>query len=393
MEKWFGVGDLSKNHIIPFLVPFFYLVIIYVPKDKIINNKKKKEDNNNIKDYYKEYQLTYFIIIFLSKTFSGFLYIISKFVINKTEIPSPLFSLRITRRYHLNINSKNKIKILFYIMIISVLEFIYNIEHIRTLQVHSLIEMKLGFTIFVPFFSSFILRTKYYRHHFVSMIIGFIGFLFVILSFSFANKEEKHSVKEHLGHSLFSIPYSFSMVLINYLFRHYFINPFAFLFFDGIFILLFAIFYILLENIGDNLLINNLKNILLVFKNWITFLLFVCILLCSFIYYVSWTITLYLFTPTILVMTDILSPIFRWIIEALISIISDKDINKTQSILKAIGYCFLYIACILFNEIIICHFCKLDYNTYQQIKKRGIEDVLGNNNSVLSSNESLLSTS
>ena len=392
MEKYISAGDLSKNHIIPFLVPFFYLATTYVPRDKVTNSEE--DDNNNIEEDNKDYQLTYFIIIFLSKIFSGFLYIISKFVINKTEITSKLLSIRTTRRYHLNINSKNKLKILFYIMIISALEVIYGIERITTLQIKSLIEMKLGFIIFVPFFSSHILRTKYYRHHFVSMIICFIGFFFIILSLSFANDGENHTVKEHIRHYLFSIPYSLSMVLISYLFRHYFINPFAFLFFDGIFILFFSFVFILLENIindGD-LLINNLEYFLSIFKNLKSFCLFICTLLCSFLYYLSRTTTLYLFTPTLLVMTDILSPIFRWIIDTLVNIISDKEINKAQSILKAIGYCFLYISCIIFNEIIICKFCKLDYNTYQQIKKRGIEDIIVNDDSVISSNESIISS-
>ena len=254
--------------------------------------------------------------------------------------------------------------------------------------------MKLGFIIFVPFFSSFILRTKYYRHHFFSMIICFIGFIFIILSLSFENDDQNPSVKEHIRHYLFSIPYSLSMVLISYFFRHYFINPFAFLFLDGIFILFFSFDFILLENIlkGGNLLINNLNYFLSVFKNLKSFCLFSCIILCSFLYYLSRTITLYLFTPTLLVMTDILSPIFRWIIDTLVNIICDKEINKVQSILKAIGYCFLYISCIIFNEIIICKFCKLDYNTYQQIKRRGIEDIIGKDDSVISSNESIISS-
>ena len=226
MEKWLSVGDLSKIHIVPFLVPFFYLTTSYIPKDKIIDNETKTHNDNK----NKEYQLTYFTIIFLSKIFSGSLYILSKYVINKTEISSKLFSKRTTRRYHLNINSKNKIKILLYIMIITILEVIYNIEYVLTLQVKNLVEMKLGFTIFVPFFSFLFIKTKYYRHHFVSMIICLIGLFFVILSFANNDeKDESHSFKEQLRHSLFSIPYSLSIVLIFYLFRHYFINPFAIL--------------------------------------------------------------------------------------------------------------------------------------------------------------------
>ena len=74
-------------------------------------------------------------------------------------------------------------------------------------------------------------------------------------------------------------------------------------------------------------------------------------------------------------MTDILFPILRWIIDTLVILFSkDKSekINKTQSIFEFIGYIFLIAACALFNEIIICNFWNLNYNTYQEIKQINI---------------------
>ena len=115
-KKCFSFGEISKYHLIPFLVPIFYTLAFYVMRDEIFTNESDtKTENGNEKSYNKEFQLPYFIIIFLSKIFSGILYIISKYIFNKkeAEISSQLLRTRISRRYHLNVNSKNKLKIFF----------------------------------------------------------------------------------------------------------------------------------------------------------------------------------------------------------------------------------------------------------------------------------------
>ena len=156
--------------------------------------------------------------------------------------------------------------------------------------------------------------------------------------------------EEHLRHFIFSIPLGLSLVLIKYLFEHYFISPFVFLFFDGLLCLFFPFIFILLEFLflsEFRSFVINLENILFFFEKWETLHIFIFILFYSFIYYLSSSITLYLFTPTLLVMTIILSSILIWVIDTFIYIFNDNknDINKMQCIFKAIGYCFFYIAC------------------------------------------------
>jgi hypothetical protein len=200
------------------------------------------------------------------------------------------------------------------------------------------------------FFRLLFLKLKYYRHHFVSIIIGFIGFLFIILSLLLRNNNEKLGFEEHLRHFIFSNPLGLSLVLIKYLFEHYFISPFVVLFFDGLLCLFFSFIFILLEFLflsEFRSFVINLENILFFFEKWETLHIFIFILLYSFIYYLSSSITLYLFIPTLLVMTIILSSILIWVIDTFIYIFNDNknDINKMQCIFKAIGYCFFHIAC------------------------------------------------
>ena len=79
-KKCFSFGEISRYHLIPFLVPIFYTLAFYVMRDEIATNET---ENKNEEPYNKEFELPYFIIIFLSKIFSGILYIISIFLNNK----------------------------------------------------------------------------------------------------------------------------------------------------------------------------------------------------------------------------------------------------------------------------------------------------------------------
>lgn len=395
-KNLFDIGELSNYHIIAFLIPLCYLATSYVQRDIIAENKNYHK-NKNLNFNNDNYELPYLINIFISKLFSCIFYVISKYILNKEEITPELKSSKSIRVYHLNVNAHNKLKILSYIIIISILEVTFQIEKVRNLQLVGLIEIKVGLTVFVPLFSFIILKIKYYRHHFVAIGIGLFGFIFIVISLFFPNNDqEKHSFIEHLIHLLFSIPFSLSLVLINQLFKYYFIDPFTFLFLDGIFCLLFSFIYIIIKILlilqKTDLFINNVKKLSFIFLSPRISGLFICIFIFSFLFYITNTLTLYYFTPTLLVMTDIISPVIRWIVDSLIAIlIKDFNLNIKQSIFKIIGYIFLIIASFIFNEIIICNFWKMNYNTIEEIKIRSIEDAIKRDSNLNSNNESIIS--
>ena len=395
-KNLFDIGELSNYHIIAFLIPLCYLATSYVQRDIIAENKNYHK-NKNLNFNNNNYELPYLINIFISKLFACIFYVISKYILNKEEITPELKSSKSIRVYHLNVNAHNKLKILSYIIIISILEVTFQIEKVRNLQLVGLIEIKVGLTIFVPLFSFIILKIKYYRHHFVAIGIGLFGFIFIVISLFFPNNDqEKHSFIEHLIHLLFSIPFSLSLVLINQLFKYYFIDPFTFLFLDGIFCLLFSFIYIIIKILlilqKTDLFINNVKKLSFIFLSPRISGLFICIFIFSFLFYITNTLTLYYFTPTLLVMTDIISPVIRWIVDSLIAIlIKDFNLNIKQTIFKIIGYIFLIIASFIFNEIIICNFWKMNYNTIEEIKIRSIEDAIKRDSILNSNNESIIS--
>ena len=181
---------------------------------------------------------------------------------------------------------------------------------------------------------------------------------------------------------------------------HYFIKPFTYLFIDGILCVILSFLYIIIKYIlilnDVDLFKNNIINIFLIFNNADkgVILLFIFIIILTFFYHVAKTVSLYFFSPTLFVMTDILSPVMTWIIDKIYKKIrNNENLDIKVSIFKIIGYFFMIIACILFNEVIICNFWNLDYYTNKQIEERGIEDAVINANNSVSNNDTIISES
>lgn len=76
-----------------------------------------------------------------------------------------------------------------------------------------------------------------------------------------------------------------------------------------------------------------------------------------------------------MVMTDILSPFFRWIIEIFI----DKDWEQKEFIFiaffKGMGFLIVIFSALIFNEVLILHFYDFDKNTENNIQKRANEEL------------------
>ena len=117
-----------------------------------------------------------------------------------------------------------------------------------------------------------------------------------------------------------------------------------------------------------------MKEFLLLFdSNIIIYFIFVVIF--SFGYYLTNALTIYIFSPSLMVMTDILSPFFRWIIEIFI----DKDWEQKEFIFiaffKGMGFLIVIFSALIFNEVLILHFYDFDKNTENNIQKRANEEL------------------
>ena len=93
-------------------------------------------------------------------------------------------------------------------------------------------------------------------------------------------------------------------------------------------------------------------------------------------------LALFYFSPTLIMITDIISPFLYWI--ALVI----KDGGKMpEVILNPIGYFIVLFSALIYNELIIFNFCGLNKNTKKFVNQRQnkeLEDIKRNKDALLS---------
>ena len=78
----------------------------------------------------------------------------------------------------------------------------------------------------------------------------------------------------------------------------------------------------------------------------------------------------YIFSPEIFAISDIFSPLFSFIALC----IEIKETRILKIILTILGYLIIAIGAFIYNEIIVCNFCKLDENTWKAIDKKAKDE-------------------
>lgn len=376
-NKYFEFESWSRYHFIALAVPICCMLTTYIQKNEL---KYYNENLLECKEKTCIKEFPYFFNIFISKNLSIFLVLISKYMNKDRSNLIVRSETKKKRRYHLSVNNiSKKIKSAFLLICISILELIFKVEGYLIIGMPNYIELKLGFLLIVPLLSVFILKKQLYIHHLFAFIICSIAFIIVCCSIIFY--ENKPSVLEQLRHLSFSIPLALAFVLIKYLFENSFINAFSFLFYDGILCIIIPIITIAIMSIfkdSSSYFIDNIKEVSLLFKDKKIFGKFAMVVVFSFLYYLTNALTIYIFNPSLMVMTDILSPIFRWVIE----IFLDKEYNEQNFlfivIFKGLGFFLIIFCSVVFNEILIFHFCGLDNNIESNIHKRGKTEVIAN---------------
>ena len=372
IKKYIEFKYWSCYHFIALAVPIFCMLTTFIQKYELETLNKNiyecSKGNNCIKPF------PYFFNIFISKILSIFLVLIRRHM-NKERSSNELLKTETKqmRRYHLDVNNcTKKIKAAILIIIISILELIFKIEGYRTVRKSNYIELKLGFLLLVPFFSIFILKKQLFKHHYLAFSICIVAFILVCLSTEFY--EEKPSTKDQLIHLLFSIPLGLAFVLIKYLYENSFVDAFSFLFFDGILCIILPFITICIIAIfkGTDYFVENMEDISYLFDNKVIGKFFLVVIF-SFGYYLTNALTIYLFNPSLMVMTDILSPIFRWVIE----IYNEKEQENFLfiAIFKISGFLLIIFTAFVFNEFLILHFCGLDKNIQAKISERAKRDM------------------
>ena len=236
---------------------------------------------------------------------------------------------------------------------------------------HNIFEEKIYYLFFIPLFSFFILKENIYKHQYFALIISIIGIIFLLIPVCLVLGTK--DIAPNILNLINGIIYPLYLVIIKYLIEKYYISPLKIGLIIGIIALfLNCIGYIIYSLIKYNDLsyfkyifdfsieFNKLKLSIYIIL-YILFRLFDQLLILLALFY---------FSPTLLIITDIIDPFLSWIIKII------KDGGKIpDDVLYPIGYIIYIFSALIYNEIIIFNFSGLNKDTKKFVNQRLCEEL------------------
>ena len=325
--------------------------------------------------------IQYILSIFkaLSFVFGGFLYIISYFQQKGNKINDSFTNRK--KFKHFNNNKKNSKKKLLIILLISFLYLICEILQILSSNKH-LLEERLYYIFFIPLFSKLILKEDIYKHHYLSLIISILGIIFLIIPICLVFEQE--DIIANVLIIFRGISYSLALILIKYTMDSFYISPLKICLLIGIILIVLISFIFLTYSLIK-------YHDLSYFKDCVDFskeddkVRIIIYIIISFIFLSSLQILTFLvvfyFSPMILTVTDIISPMLLWTVTTI-----ENGSIMPDVIMYPIGYFILLLSTLIYNEIIILNFCGLSKNTKKYVEER-IKTELVELNEIIDNNE------
>ena len=83
-------------------------------------------------------------------------------------------------------------------------------------------------------------------------------------------------------------------------------------------------------------------------------------------------LVVYMFSPELFAISDIWSPLFSFIALC----IQIKEDKWLKIFLTVLGYLIIAVGAFIYNELIVCNFCKLNENTWKAIDRKAYNDVI-----------------
>jgi hypothetical protein len=359
-ECLFSFAKINKYFIFPFLCPIFCVIANYF-LSLIIKTE-------NIKN--KEFLLIHTICA--SYIGGGLLYFISS-IKTKTEVTrnenvenkqKERTSSRITYIFNEGLK-KNTSKIFGFLIIMSIIIVLVEVCSLYTLEKH-VFEQRLYILFSIAFFSKTILKDNIFRHQILSLFISFIGLILLFIPVMLII--ETNDILANIFVFLTSFCYGLFFVLIKHLTHNYYISPYLLLLYVGSFsIVLLLVGYIIYSLITrkDLSFIIECFDFSKVESGLKLFFYFLGIFIFGSLLQTFSVLVIYYFSPTLLMVTDIISPMISWIIQC----IEEGQVIRII-IIKSFGYSLVLIGSLIYNEIIICNFFGFNKYTKKYIVKR-----------------------
>ena len=387
--KLFIFQKLNYNHIF-FIYYFIFCIIqaileIHFRKEQAILNKYKRGHF---------YAIIILIIIFLSDFLSIIPFFIKKCLTNNNQKTKILNNggetpLRNNDDYIYNnaledeINKKSKnLKVFIFLVGLTdfigvILYFLFYLDNDNdSLNSYSLFSYDVVFQIIILYIlSAIILRTYFYKHHYLSIIINVIS-LICLITLDFINGYFEYL--EMLLISIILVAFAIENAYAKKVMIYGYLSPFNLLIFRGIykliFLIIFLIIFIPIEMSIDNKFLGDIK----VF-NGIEILLAFLYFIFHFLKELFNVIIVDRFSPNHLALSLLLENI-GYIISYIINYGNNnqEDHKPWEIFIRIFIYIIIFIAALIHNEIVIITKCGLGENTKLFMDEKAKEELLSN---------------
>ena len=270
-----------------------------------------------------------------------------------------------------NAEKKSIFKIFIILFIMSILLNLFFLSSLFGLD-NYVFEDRLYLLFFIPVFSKIILKTKIFNHQILSLYIAFIGL--ILLFVPVIIKFEKKDIFINICIFVTAIGFSLFLVLCRYVTQYLYISPYLCILYIGFistltFLIGFPTFSLIkyhnLSLITDSFKIEETN-----LSRGIFALYFFSALIFASALQTLTILVVYYFSPTLFILTDIISPLLTWITKSIRN--GEKSINIC---LKSLGFFIVFFSSLIYNEIIICNFWNLEKNTKKYIEEREKEEL------------------
>ena len=252
------------------------------------------------------------------------------------------------------------------------INYIYNKENNRNKKYKVLFEYRLYFFLFIPLFSKFILRENIYKHHYFSLIIALSGIICLFVPVCVVIKSE--DIIPNILHFIGGICLSLFIVLIKFINHKYYISTFILSLFSGIISIIFICFGFVIYSLikyHDLSYFNNCFDFSKVENKLNTSLYFILSFLFATILQILILLAVFYFSPILITLTDIISPMLLWILNSIL-----EGCSLLEGFMNSIGYLIVLFSALIYNEIIILNFCGFNNDTKKFVEQRLYKEIL-----------------
>ena len=361
-------AKLNKFFLIPFICPIFCMLASYFMGRIIITNVIKKVEF--ICTIY--YELAYVAAgLFHFVSYFNSIEKQEKKEEQKEEAGSEENSQKGIYYIYNRITKKNfQVKISYFILLGLLVGMMRYISFSNMGK--NIFEFRIYFLIFIPLFSKLLLNENIHRHHYVSIIIAIGGVVFLLVPVGLV--VQKEDIIPNILFFFLAVGYSFYIVLIKYIIQKYFISPLKLS-------LIFGIFSIFLTCLGFIIYSLIKYHDLSYFKDCLDFsevdnkliisIYFIATFLVETTHQLLILLAIFYFSPTLIIVTDIISPMLLWIVVTI-----EYGYSMPDVILNPIGYVIVIFSSLIYNELIIFNFCGLSKNTKKFVENRESEETI-----------------